>query len=125
MEVAIRRLGPHSVREVVPTAQGDPKLLEAFDATPNPSAHRPLCPDPNGYWHVCYNHSGRMTWQQEVGTPLVEDDADHLYLNGCNGSNKQLLHEGCGQGHGQGHNRGHGQWRGHISLSCGAALIDC
>jgi hypothetical protein len=61
---------------------GNSKLVEAFSATPNPSAHRPPCPAPNGYWHVCYNHSGRQTWQQWVGTPLVEDDEDQLYLKG-------------------------------------------
>ncbi len=79
MEVAIRRLGPHWVRGVVPTAQrGILSSLKPFYATPNPSAHRPLCPAPNGYWHVCYNRSGRMTWQQ--------DDADHIYINDCSGS---------------------------------------
>ena len=90
--MAIRRLGPHWVRDVVPTAQGDPKLLEAFYATPNPSAHRPLRPAPNGYWHVCYNHSGRMTWQQ--------DDADHIYLIGCSGSKGNFRMKGADNGKG-------------------------
>ena len=30
--------------------RGDPKLLEAFYASPNPSAHVPPCPPPNGQW---------------------------------------------------------------------------
>ena len=38
--------------------KGDAKLLEAFYATTNPSVHRPPCPAPNGYWHICYNHTG-------------------------------------------------------------------
>ena len=53
-----------------------------FYANPTPLAHRPPCPAPSGYWHVCYSHSGRQTWQQWVGTPLVEDDEDQLYLKG-------------------------------------------
>ena len=70
------------MREVAPTAQGGPKLLDAFYATPNPAAHRPLSPAPHGYWHVCYSHSGRQTWQQWFGITLVEDDEDQLYLKG-------------------------------------------
>ena len=60
--------------------RGDPKLLEAFYATPNPSAHVHPCPPPDGHWHMCWSHSGVLKysyWTEEV---LVEDDA--LYLKG-------------------------------------------
>jgi len=60
--------------------QGDPKLLEAFYAIPNPSAHVHPCPPPDGHWHMCWSHSGVLTysyWTEEV---LVEDDV--LYLKG-------------------------------------------
>ena len=43
-----------------------------------------------------------MTWQQEVGTPLVEDDADHLYLNGCSGSKGNFRMKGADKGMGKG-----------------------
>ena len=60
--------------------RGHPKLLEAFYATPNPSAHVHPCPPPDGHWHMCWSHSGVLTqsyWTEEV---LVEDDV--LYLKG-------------------------------------------
>ena len=78
--LAVRRLGPDRIREVVPATQGDPKLLEAFYATPNPSAHVHPCPPPDGHWHMCWSHSGVLKysyWTEEV---LVEDDV--LYLKG-------------------------------------------
>ena len=60
--------------------RGDPKLLEAFYASPNPSARVPPCPPPDGHWHMCWSHSGALKysyWTEEV---LVEDDV--LYLKG-------------------------------------------
>ena len=76
--LAVRRLGPDRIREVVPATQGDPKRLEAFYATPNPSAHVHPCPPPDGHWHMCWSHSGVLNysyWTEEV---LVEDDVLHL-----------------------------------------------
>ena len=94
--------------------KGDPKLLEAFYATPNHSVHRPPCPAPNGYWHLCYNHTGRQTWQEWVGThPLVEHDDGQRYLKGGRSGPKGNFHfEGMGNGLG----KVIGKW--HLSMSC-------
>jgi len=62
--------------------RGEPKLREAFYATPNPSTQPPLCLPPNGHWHLVYSKSGRETLRQWVATPLTEDD--QLYLKGGN-----------------------------------------
>ena len=48
----------------------------------------------NGYWHACYSHSGRI--------PLVEDDADHLYLKGCSGLKGNFHTKGADKGTGKG-----------------------
>ena len=63
------------MREAAPTAQGDPKLLEAFLCNAQPLGPSATVPG-------SHSHSGRQTWQQWVGTPLVEDDEDQLYLKG-------------------------------------------
>ena len=78
-----------------------------FYATPNPSVHRPPCPAPTGYWHVCYNHNGRQTWQQWVGAPLVDVDEDQRYLKGGRSGPKGNFHckgvdKGLGKGIGKG-----------------------
>ena len=83
------------------------KLIEAFYATPNPSVHRPPCPAPNGYWHICYNHTGRQTWQEWVGTPLVDDDEDQRYLKGGRSGPKGNFHvKGVDKGMGKGIGKG-------------------
>ena len=43
-----------------------------------------------------------MTSQQEVGTRLVEDDADHLYLKGCSGVEGNFHTKGADKGTGKG-----------------------
>ena len=48
----------------------------------------------NGYWHACYNHSGRI--------PLVEADADHLYLKGCSDLKGNFHTKGADKGTGKG-----------------------
>ena len=92
---------------MAPTAQGILSSSRPFCATPNPSAHRPPCPAPSGYWHVCYSHSGRQTWQQWVGTPRVEDDEDQLYLkDGRSGPKGNFHFEGADKGVGRGADNG-------------------
>ena len=49
-----------------------------------------------------------MNWQQEVGTPLVEDDADHLYLKGCSGLKGNFHTKGADTGTGKGTGSGKG-----------------
>ena len=76
---------------------------------PTPSVHKPPCPAPNGYWHVCYNHSGRQTWQQWVGTPIVKNNEDQLYLKGGRSGPKGNFHfKGAGKGVGKGMGNGKG-----------------
>ena len=51
-----------------------------------------------------------MTWQQWVGIPLVEDDADHLYLKGCSGRKGNFRTQGTDKckGKGKGTDKGKG-----------------
>ena len=60
--------------------RGHPKLLEAFYASPNPSARVPPCPPPDGHWHMCWSHSGALKYSYWTEAVLVEDD--ELYLKG-------------------------------------------
>jgi len=81
--------------------KGEPKLREAFYATPNPTTQPPPCPPPNGHWHVCYSPRGRETWRQWVGTPLAQDD--QLYLKGGNtGPKGNFDTNGADKGKGKG-----------------------
>ena len=58
--------------------RGEPRVREAFYATPNPSVTPPhLLTPPNGHWHVRYSLRGRCQ-RMWVATPLTEDE--HLYL---------------------------------------------
>ena len=58
--------------------KGEPKVLEAFYATPNPSIQVPPLPPPDGHWHIVWGHRGHLKWQQWIDSPLVEDE--NLYL---------------------------------------------
>ena len=61
--------------------RGEPKVLEAFYATPNPSVQVPPLPLPDGHWHIAGSHNGHLKWQQLIDSPLVEDE--NLYLKGA------------------------------------------
>ena len=62
-----------------------------------------------------------MTSQQEFGTPLVEDDADHLYLKGCSGSKGNFRAKGADKGMG----KGKGTDNGKGISTCAVGLRGC
>ena len=81
--------------------RGEPKVLEAFYATPNPSIQVPPLPPPDGHWHIVWSHRGHRKWQQWIDSPLVEDE--NLYLKGGRTGPKGNFHtKGKGQGKSKG-----------------------
>ena len=68
----------------------EPKVLEAFYATPNPSIKVPPLPPPDGHWHMVWSYSGHRKWQQWIDSPLVEDE--NLYVKMAYWPDMQLPH---------------------------------
>ena len=78
--LAVRRLGPDRIREVVPATQGGSQALGGLLCDSEPIGPCAPMPPLDGHWHMCWSHSGVLKhayWTEEV---LVEDDV--LYLKG-------------------------------------------
>ena len=58
--------------------RGEPKVLDAFYATPHPSIHVPPLPLPDGPWHMVWSHRLLRKWQEWIDSPLVEEETLHL-----------------------------------------------
>ena len=81
--------------------RGEPKVLEAFYATADPSIQVPPLPPPDGHWHIVWSHRGPRAWQQWIDSALVEDES--LYLKGGRTGPKGNFHtEGKGLGKSKG-----------------------
>ena len=79
----------------------EPKVLEAFYATHNPSIQVPPLPPPDGHWHIVWSHRGHRIWRQWIDSPLVEDE--NLYLKkGRTGPKGNLHTKDKGQGKSKG-----------------------
>ena len=77
--------------------KGEPEVLDAFYAMPNPSIHVPPLALPDGQWHIVWSHRLLRKGQEWIDSPLVEEET--LYLKGgCTGPKGNYHTEGKGQG---------------------------